>query len=99
MKRSELRNIIREEVDKMIKEAASTTDEEVIKRHLQNKKDGIYMLKGGVLKGGGWNFASLDKAKPLFYTPDFDDPKLKDYEEDGIVKIDIDNGEIGVSQY
>jgi len=99
MKKSELRNIIREEVDKMIKEAASTTDEKVIKKYLQSMKDGIYMLKGGILKGGGWNFASLDKAKPLFYTPDFDDPKLKPYEKDGIVKVDIDNGNIDVSEY
>ena len=99
MKTQELRKLIREEIRKVLKEATSTTDAKTIKMKLKQEEDGIYMLKGGMLKDGGWNFPSLNKATPLFYTPDFDDPKLKSYEKDGIVKVDITDGEYDVSQY
>ena len=99
MKERELRNLIREEVKKALNEVASTTDGETIKTNLQQKKDGVYILQGGLLKSGRWSFASLDKAKPLFYTPDFRDPELKSFQEDGMIKVDMDKGNIGVSIY
>jgi len=72
---------------------------QTIMSDLKNEKDGIYVLKGGLDSDGGWNEESLQKGKPLYYTTDFDDPKLKSFEEPGMVWVDIENGEMEVKQY
>ena len=77
----------------------STEDAKTIMSNLKNEIDGIYMLKGGLEKGGGWNEDSLQKGKPLYYTTDFTDPKLKSFQKNGVVKVDIEDGEMNVSEY
>ena len=77
----------------------STEDAKTIMSNLKNEIDGIYMLKGGLEKGGGWNEDSLQKGKPLYYTTDFTDPKLKSFQKNGMVKVDIEDGEMNVSEY
>jgi len=74
-------------------------DEENIMLNLKNEIDGIYVLKGGLEKGGGWNEDSLQKGKPLYYTTNFTDPKLKSFQKNGMVKVDIEDGEMNVSEY
>jgi hypothetical protein len=83
----------------LLNESTSTSDENAIRKNLKKEKDGIYVLKGGLEKGGGWNLDSLQKGKPLYYTTDFDDPKLKSFQEDGMVWVDIDKGEMEVNEY
>jgi len=72
---------------------------QTIMSDLKNEKDGIYVLKGGLDRRGGWNEDSLQKGKPLYYTTDFDDPKLKSFQEDGMVWVNIENGEMEVEEY
>ena len=98
MKTSELKQLIREEIKALLKEATSTTDAKTIKANLKSKKDGIYILMGGADEDG-WNEETLDKGKPLYYTTDFRDPKLKSLPKDGMVKVDIDKGVMDVSSY
>lgn len=62
-------------------------------------KNGIYILDGGLNKSGEWDEKSLKKAKVLYYTMDSRDPKLKNFQEDGMVKVDISDGDIDVSSY
>jgi hypothetical protein len=99
MKTSELKQLIREEVKALLKETTSTTDAKTIKANLKSKKDGIYILMGGLDKDKRWNEKTLDKGEPLYYTADFRDPKLNSFQEDGMVKIDIDKGVMDVSSY
>ena len=77
----------------------STEDAKTIMSNLKAEIDGIYMLKGGLEKGGGRNEDSLQKGKPLYYTTDFADPKLKSFQKNGMVKVDIEDGEMNVSEY
>ena len=100
MKVSQLRQLIREEIKQVIlNEGQSTNDKKTIRKFLKDFKDGIYILKGGLEKDGGWNEDSLQKGTPLYYTPNFNDPKLKSFQKDGIVKVDIEDGEANVAQY
>jgi hypothetical protein len=76
MKKSQLRQIIREEISKVLKENTTrTTDEETIKQYVDNDVAGSYVFFEG---------------EPLFYTPDITDPELKNYREDGYEHFDID---------
>ena len=64
------------------------------------KKNGIYILDGGLNNNDEWDEKSLKKAQVLYYTTDFRDPKLEKYKKDGIVKVEItDDGDIDVVQY
>ena len=81
------------------KKGESTEDAKTIMSNLKAEIDGIYVLKGGLNRGGGWNEDSLQKGKPLYYTTDFTDPKLKSFQENGMVKVDIEDGEMDVSEY
>jgi len=90
MKISELRQLIREEV----REAINNENNK-----LNLKKNGIYILDGGLNKRGEWDEKSLKKAKVLYYTTDFRDPKLKDFREDGMVRVEISDNGIDVVQY
>jgi hypothetical protein len=83
----------------LLNESTSTSDENAIRKNLKKEKDGIYVLKGGLEKGGGWNLDSLQKGKPLYYTTDFDDPMLKTFQTTGMVWVDIDKGEMEVNEY
>jgi hypothetical protein len=98
MKLSQLKQIIKEEIQSALNEAKSTTDIKTIKANLQRSKDGIYILQGGVVNGR-WDFESLAKATPLYYTTDFRDPKLNSFQGDGMVKVDIDGENIDISEY
>ena len=62
-------------------------------------KNGIYILDGGLNKRGEWDEKSLKKAKVLYYTTDFKDSKLKNFQEDGMVKVDISDNGIDVVEY
>ncbi len=66
---------------------------------LKDEKEGVYVLKGGLERDGGWNEDSLQKGKPLYYTTDTTDPKLKSFQEDGMVWVTIENGEMEVEEY
>ena len=80
-------------------EGNSTENAKTIMSNLKSKKDGIYVLKGGMERDGGWNPNSLEKGSPIYYTSDFRDPKLKSFQEDGIVWVDIEKGEMNVKEY
>ena len=69
------------------------------KEKLDLDKNGIYILDGGLNKRGEWDEKSLKKAKVLYYTMDFKDPKLKNFQEDGMVKVDISDDGIDVVEY
>jgi len=58
-------------------EGNSTENAKTIMSNLKSKKDGVYVLKGGMERDGGWNPNSLEKGSPIYYTSDFRDPKLK----------------------
>ena len=91
MKISELRQLIREEVREAI-------NNENTKLNL--KKNGIYILDGGLNKRGEWDEKSLKKAKVLYYTTNVNDPKLKNFKEDGMVRVIIkDNSVEDVIEY
>ena len=98
MKKSELRQLIKEEIQKVLDEERDLSDKEIMS-DLKNEKEGVYVLKGGLERGGGWNEDSLQKGKPLYYTTDTIDPKLKLYKKDGMVWITIENGEMEVEKY
>jgi hypothetical protein len=89
MKKSELKQIIKEEIFKVLKE----------NEKLNLDKNGIYILDGGLNKRGEWDEKSLKKAKVLYYTTNVNDPKLKNFKEDGMVKVDISNDGIDVIEY
>jgi len=98
MNSNRLKQLIKEEIEKVLNEAKSTTDVKTIKANLQRSKDGIYILQGGVVNGR-WDFESLAKATPLYYTTDFRDPKLNSFQGDGMVKVDIDKESMNISEY
>ena len=89
MKKSELKQIIKEEIQKVLKE----------NKKLDLHKNGIYILDGGLNKRGEWDEKSLKKAKVLYYTTNVNDPKLKNFKEDGMVKVDISDNGIDVVEY
>jgi hypothetical protein len=94
MKKSELKQIIKEEISKILKEDKLTfkKDGTVV------NPDGIYILGG--LSGDGWNEKSMGKAKVLYYTDKPNDPELKNFREDGMVRVIIkDNSVIDVVEY
>ena len=98
MKKSKLKQIIKEEIQKVLNEERDLNDKEIMS-NLKNEKEGVYVLKGGLDRQGGWNEESLQKGKPLYYTTDTTDPKLESYKKDGIVFITIENGEMEVEEY
>jgi hypothetical protein len=66
---------------------------------LKNEKEGVYVLKGGLKNDGRWNEDSLQKGEPVYYTTDTTDPKLKSFQEDGMIWVTIENGEMEVVEY
>jgi hypothetical protein len=66
---------------------------------LKNGEEGVYVLKGGLKKDGRWNEDSLQKGEPVYYTTDTTDPKLKSFQEDGMIWVTIENGEMEVVEY
>jgi len=101
MNKSELKQLIKEEIQKVLDKGIEATpaNAQTIMSNLKNEKEGVYVLKGGLDRQGGWNEESLQKGKPLYYTTDTIDPKLELYKEDGMVWITIENGEIEVEEY
>jgi hypothetical protein len=101
MKTSELKQLIREEIKALLKEATSTTDAKTIKANLQSKKDGVYILKGGLDKNQRWSKETLAKGEPVYYTTDVNDPELNNpyYRENRMLKVEIGGGEWDVSSY
>ena len=76
-----------------------TANTQTIMSDLKNEKEGVYVLKGGLEKNGRWNEDSLQKGEPVYYTTDTTDPKLKSFQEDGMVWVTIENGEMEVVEY
>ena len=94
MKKSELKQLIKEEISKILKEDKLTfkKDGTVV------NPDGIYILGG--LSGDGWNEKSMGKANILYYTDKPNDPELKNFKENGMVRVEITNdGDIDVVQF
>jgi methionine synthase II (cobalamin-independent) len=90
MKKSELKQIIKEEISKVLKE----------NKKLDLDKNGIYILDGGLNKRKEWDEKSLKKAKVLYHTTNVNDPKLKNFKEDGMVQVIIkDNSVEDVIEY
>ena len=89
MKKSELKQLIKEEITKVLNENTK----------LNLKKNGIYILDGGLNKREEWDEKSLKKANVLYYTDKSNDPKLKNFKEDGMVKVDISDDGIDVVQF
>ena len=98
MKKSELKQLIKEEIQKVLDEERDLSDKEIMS-DLKNEKEGVYVLKGGLEKNGRWNEDSLQKGEPVYYTTDTTDPKLKSFQEDGMVWVTIENGEMEVVEY
>ena len=98
MKKSELKQLIKEEIQKVLDEERDLSDKEIMS-DLKNEKEGVYVLKGGLEKNGRWNEDSLQKGEPVYYTTDTTDPKLKSFQEDGMVWVTIENGEMEVAEY
>ena len=84
MKASELQQIIKEEIQKVLKEN--------IKMNLD--KNGIYILDGGLNKMGEWDEKSLKKANVLYYTTNYNDPKLEKFKKDGRLRVIIKDNSI-----
>ena len=66
------------------------------------KEDGIYILDESAInkKSGEADEKSLSKANILYFTTKFDDPKLKNYQEDGMVWVELFDGNIvDIEQY
>ena len=62
--------------------------------------NGIYILDGGLNTNGEWDKTSLSKAKILYYTKNVNDPELKNFKEDGMVRVIIkDNSVNDVIEY
>ena len=98
MKKSQLKQLIKEEIQKVLGKERNLSDDEIMS-NLKNEKEGVYVLKGGLDRQGGWNEDSLQKGKPLYYTTDTIDPELELYKEDGMVWVTIENGEMEVEEY
>ena len=84
MKASELKQIIREEIHKVLNENTK----------LNLKKNGIYILDGGLNKMGEWDEKSLKKANVLYYTDKSNDPKLEKFKKDGLVRVIIKDNSV-----
>jgi len=96
MKKSELKQLIKEEIQKVLGKDidVTSTDAKTIKSNLKNEKDGVYVLKGGLTDQDRWDEDSLQQGDPLYYTTNPIDPKLESYKEDGMVFITIEKGKI-----
>ena len=84
MKKSELKQLIKEEIHKILNENTK----------LNLKKNGIYILDGGLNKREEWDEKSLKKANVLYYTDKPNDPKLEKFKKDGMVRVIIKDNSV-----
>jgi len=103
MKKSELKQIIKEEISKVLKEAEeskATTDSATIKSNFDNDVTGYYIVKGGTF-GGNEEYWNEDKVKKwIFYTPDYDEANQDKYTKDGYTRVELtEDGEIDIATF
>ena len=103
MKKSELQQIIKEEINKVLKEAEeseATTDPETIKSNFDNDVTGYYIVKGGTF-GGNEEYWNEEKVKKwIFYTPDYDEANQDKYTKDGYTRVELtEDGEIDIATF
>jgi hypothetical protein len=99
MKKSELQQIIKEEIRKVLKEASSksTTNAKDIKTNFEDRVEGFYVVKGGHT-GGKWHESKVKTW--LLFTPDFKEATQDKYIKDGYTRVEIArNGNIDISNY
>ena len=106
MKKSELKQIIREEISKVLKENIKTNDPKIIKQNHNDYVDGFYVFKGGSSfeKGtssrmGGKEYSQFDpdKAKAILYSPNEND--IEKYKKDGYTIVSIIDGNPDIQKY
>ena len=106
MKKSELRQIIKEEIKKVLKENIKTNNSKIIKQNHNNGVDGFYVFKGGSSfeKGtsprmGGKEYSQFDpdKAKAILYSPNEND--IEKYKKDGYTIVSIIDGNPDIQEY
>jgi hypothetical protein len=109
MNKQELKSLIREEIQKILKENASspkskTQDPKTVKQYHDVKAVGFYVAKGGTSYGPGsafdvdYNQFDPEKAKWLMYSPNEND--VEKYKKDGYIHITIDkSGETDIAEY
>ena len=106
MKKSELRQIIKEEIKKVLKENIKTNNSKIIKQNHNNGVDGFYVFKGGSSfeKGtsprmGGKEYSQFDpdKAKAILYSPNEND--IEEYKQDGYIIVSIIDGNSDIQEY
>ena len=109
MKKSELRQIIKEEIKKVLKENENDktiNDPKIIKQNHNDYVDGFYVFKGGSSfeKGtssrmGGKEYSQFDpdKAKAILYSPNEND--IEKYKKDGYTIVSIIDGEPDIASY
>jgi len=106
MKKSELRQIIREEISKVLKENIKTNNPKIIKQNHNDYVDGFYVFKGGSSfeKGtssymGGKEYSQFDpdKAKAILYSPNEED--IEEYKTDGYTIVSIDKEGSNIASY
>ena len=109
MKKSELRQIIKEEIKKVLKENENDktiNDPKIIKQNHNDYVDGFYVFKGGSSfeKGtssrmGGKEYSQFDpdKAKAILYSPNEND--IEEYKQDGYTIVSIIDGNPDIQKY
>ena len=109
MKKSELRQIIKEEIKKVLKENENDktiNDPKIIKQNHNDYVDGFYVFKGGSSfeKGtssrmGGKEYSQFDpdKAKAILYSTNEND--IKKYKKDGYTIVSIIDGNPDIQKY
>ena len=106
MKKSELQQIIREEISKVLKENIKTNNPKIIKQNHNDYVDGFYVFKGGSSfeKGtssrmGGKEYSQFDpdKAKAILYSPNEND--IEEYKQDGYTIVSIIDGNPDIQEY
>ena len=109
MKKSELRQIIKEEIKKVLKENENDktiNDPKIIKQNHNDYVDGFYVFKGGSSfeKGtssrmGGKEYSQFnpDKAKAILYSPNEND--IEKYKKNGYTIVSIIDGNPDIQEY
>ena len=109
MNKQQLRNIIQEEIRKVLREGASapkplTKDPKTVKQYHDSTVVGFYVAKGGTSFGPGSAFDDdysqfdPETAKWLLYSPNEND--VEKYKRDGYVHLTIDqSGNVDIGEY
>ena len=109
MKKSELRQIIKEEIKKVLKENENDktiNGSEIIKQNLEDYVDGFYVFKGGssfekgtspYMGNSEYSQFDLDEAEAILYSPNEND--IKKYKKNGYTIVSIIDGNRDIQKY